>query len=288
MISYKDWLKLYYIGAKFAYTFLFLVILFYKDAYGISHSTKYFFFFLSFLYMGINLYHYVYRQNILYNAKLRFLDYLSLFPLFVLSKNIYGLLPATLILGSYSTLYWREIVIVLTLSVILLIFNISFLGFFSPGEFFIAVFYLLSLVLVSAKLNLVGIFRNFEQNLNKLRAEIHKLHSEKAKLSREIRIYKDITEVLELFYSRQRDRNIDKILQNLLGAESVLIYPAHISKRIPPEAVEGCIRISDKDFIVFVKPKEKYLEKDPRYRRKLEILIKIIKPYIETFLAKRR
>jgi hypothetical protein len=279
-------LRLYYIATKFSYTTLFFLILFLKDSYNLSQSAKYFFVFLGLLYLGINFSYYYFGKSLQQNLKLRILDYVSLIPLFLLSKDLYGLIPSTIILAAYSTLYWKEIALLTATLIGILILNLSFFGNLIPIDFAIAVFYTISVVLVSSKLNLVGLFRDYESKLSEKKRTIWKLQSEVANANRKLRIYEETLDVLENFYTRKRDKKLDSILQNLLDAEKVLIVSPRSRDKIPPEEIEGCIALPERNFVIYIKPKEKYLEKDPRYRRKLEILVKVIKPYIETFLAK--
>ncbi len=287
MPSPKEWLKSYYFAVKFSYASLFLLILFLKDVYAVSDTVKYFFTFLALLYLAVNIYYYLYGKSIHTNVALRILDYISIIPLVVLAKNLYGLLPASLIFICYGNLYWKEVLFAALVSVGLLIFNLSFLRYFQLEDFVISVFYFISVAIAATKLNLVSAFIRSQDKLNELRENIRRLQKEVGTLSRELRIYKETFKILDDLYVRERD-SLDKTLERLLGAEKVYLIPSWFSKRLPFDESEGFIRLPYKKFVIFIKPKEKYLEKDPRYRRKLDLLVKVLKPYIESFLANKR
>jgi len=77
----------------------------------------------------------------------------------------------------------------------------------------------------------------------------------------------------------------EKVLENLLAAERVKIIPKKLKHT---ETLSENIVIDLNEIIVLIKPKGKYLLKDRDFRNKMETLFKLIKPYLESFLANRR
>jgi len=276
----RYWVNLYYLSVKlFFATFLFLIT-FSKNAYSLDRD---FFVFLTLFYIFLNSYFFLRDRNI-YNLRfLRFYDYaFSLFIVFI-SKNFYGLAPLGLIFSLYSVLFLKEILILGLLTFATLILNVSFFKIFLLEDFPVGLFYLISITFVSTKLNLLTMVKLHSKAVDRLRGTLTKMQREIAILSLKNRQFEEILEILNRIGEKEKLENLPLLLKNLLNAEEVLILLPSERRKIP--VGKGFVRVSVPNILLAVRPKEKFLTKDPKYREKVLLLAKLLRPYLESFLA---
>jgi len=274
--------NLYYLGTKFLFATFTFLLLFLKDVY---HLDRDFLAFLASLYLSVNIFFYLRDKNI-YNLKfLRFLDYFFATLLVLLAKNLYGVGPSALIVGLYSVLFLKEVSITLAVMLFLLVLKgFSSYLHMSPEEGFISAFYLFSLFFVSTKLNLLTLIKLKSQSLERLRATVAKMQREIALLSLRNRQLEEALQIVNLLGEKEKIDSLPSLLKNLLDAQEVLILKQQERLKVP--VGEGFVRVALPKILFAVKPKEKFLVKDPKYREKILLVAKLLRPYMESFLAK--
>ncbi len=272
--------NLYYLGSRVAFSFFLFTVALFKDAYRFGDK---FSAFLALTILVVNTALFLRGKNLYSERFLRYGDYLVALLAAVFSQNFYGVVPVGLVIILYSVLFWSEMVVFTSLVVVALLFATHF-GGFDAGDFPVAVVYLLSVSLVSTKWNLLRLIKSERDELKRQKSTIYRLNREMAVRDRELRLMEEVRSIVEKLASLKRSEEIPRVLANFLSAEEVEVEP-----------YKGKIPISDTflssragKVLLKVKPKHRFLLKDAQYRRKVHLLTIFAKPYLESFLAKRR
>ncbi len=276
--------NLYYLGTKLITVLYFLLALFLKDAYGLEGYQRYILAAFIALYLAINL---LPKKVDYFRLRfMRFLDYAFALLAVLLSKSLYGVIPAGFIFGLYSVVYVRELLLLFLTASALLLINGGLLHGIAMEDLLLSFIYLLGILGVSTKVNILAILKERKATLQRLKEKIRMLDAANARMAKNLQDFHEILEVLNFLSDKRYLENLPQLLEGLLKAEKVLLKrknsPAYILSK------EGFINIAVGDILLMVKPKEKYLLKDKRYREKLLLLAKVLRPYMESFLANRR
>jgi len=283
--SKRDIVNFYYIASKSASAALFLALIFIKDEYGGEGNFRYFLVFLTLAYLFINIIWLILRRNLFSTPWLRILDYAFGLLAILLATSAYGVLPAAVIVSIYATAFSKESFGVFLIYAIALFVNGVLLKRLSAEDFTLSLFFLITYYVVSTKFNITVLIKGEKKLLKNLKRDLQELNKTVALLSVEKKHYEEIISVIELISEKGFLDNLPEILKNLLKAEDVIIRRKN---PFASPAREGYITVSLRDIVLMVKPKEKYLLGDTRYREKLKLLLKILRPYAESFLAKSR
>ena len=280
-------LDLYYLGAKLITISFFIFSLYFKQAYGLNKDYAYSIMFFILAYLVANIYFVLHLPEGRYAKKtiLRIIDYFVIVYIAIISLNLYGLIPIGFLLGLYVVYYYREVSFLLLFIIVLLLIKTLFWHHFTHEEIVLGILYLLGSVFISSKLNLLWVIQLKNFLLNKYRNELKKKDKIIGKLTEKISIFEEILKFLELSSQKQHLEDLPNFLKGILKAED--IYLQKIDKPIRASFNrEEYIVTKVGNIILAVKPKEKYLLNDERYKEKIKTLITILKPYIESFLAK--
>jgi len=285
LFSKRELLNTYYLGSKLSTLALFLLILFLKNEYGGEENFRYFLVFIALAYLLVNILWVSFNKNLFSNLWIRVLDYsFGLFIIF-LSNSLYGILPAVIILSTYSAVFFEESLIALGVYWVALLINAILLEKLTSTDFAVGVLFLISYFLVSTKYNIITLVKEQKKALKNLKDDLQKLDKTISILSLEKKHYEEVLSVVEVISEKGYLENLPEILKNMLKAEDV-----KIRRKSPFSTVtrEGYVIVSLRDMLLMVKPREKYLMRDRGYKEKLQLLLKVLRPYIESFLAKRR
>jgi len=285
LFSKRELLNTYYLGSKLSTLALFLLILFLKNEYGGEENFRYFLVFIALAYLLVNILWVSFNKNLFSNLWIRVLDYsFGLFIIF-LSNSLYGILPAVIILSTYSAVFFEESLIALGVYWVALLINAILLEKLTSTDFAVGVLFLISYFLVSTKYNIITLVKEQKKALKNLKDDLQKLDKTISILSLEKKHYEEVLSVVEVISEKGYLENLPEILKNMLKAEDV-----KIRRKSPFSTVtrEGYVTVSLRDMLLMVKPREKYLMRDRGYKEKLQLLLKVLRPYIESFLAKRR
>ncbi|HIQ26274.1 MAG TPA: hypothetical protein EYH48_02935 [Aquifex aeolicus] len=285
LFSKRELLNTYYLGSKLSTLALFLLILFLKNEYGGEENFRYFLVFIALAYLLGNILWVSFNKNLFSNLWIRVLDYsFGLFIIF-LSNSLYGILPAVIILSTYSAVFFEESLIALGVYWVALLINAILLEKLTSTDFAVGVLFLISYFLVSTKYNIITLVKEQKKALKNLKDDLQKLDKTISILSLEKKHYEEVLSVVEVISEKGYLENLPEILKNMLKAEDV-----KIRRKSPFSTVtrEGYVIVSLRDMLLMVKPREKYLMRDRGYKEKLQLLLKVLRPYIESFLAKRR
>ncbi|HID79403.1 MAG TPA: hypothetical protein EYP42_02595 [Aquificales bacterium] len=285
LFSKRELLNTYYLGSKLSTLALFLLILFLKNEYGGEENFRYFLVFIALAYLLGNILWVSFNKNLFSNLWIRVLDYsFGLFIIF-LSNSLYGILPAVIILSTYSAVFFEESLIALGVYWVALLINAILLEKLTSTDFAVGVLFLISYFLVSTKYNIITLVKEQKKALKNLKDDLQKLDKTISILSLEKKHYEEVLSVVEVISEKGYLENLPEILKNMLKAEDV-----KIRRKSPFSTVtrEGYVTVSLRDMLLMVKPREKYLMRDRGYKEKLQLLLKVLRPYIESFLAKRR
>ena len=285
LFSKRELLNTYYLGSKLSTLALFLLILFLKNEYGGEENFRYFLVFIALAYLLGNILWVSFNKNLFSNLWIRVSDYsLGLFIIF-LSNSLYGILPAVIILSTYSAVFFEESLIALGVYWVALLINAILLEKLTSTDFAVGVLFLISYFLVSTKYNIITLVKEQKKALKNLKDDLQKLDKTISILSLEKKHYEEVLSVVEVISEKEYLENLPEILKNMLKAEDV-----KIRRKSPFSTVtrEGYVTVSLRDMLLMVKPREKYLMRDRGYKEKLQLLLKVLRPYIESFLAKRR
>jgi len=285
LFSKRELLNTYYLGSKLSTLALFLLILFLKNEYGGEENFRYFLVFIALAYLLVNILWVSFNKNLFSNLWIRVLDYsFGLFIIF-LSNSLYGILPAVIILSTYSAVFFEESLIALGVYWVALLTNAILLEKLTSTDFAVGVLFLISYFLVSTKYNIITLVKEQKKALKNLKDDLQKLDKTISILSLEKKHYEEVLSVVEVISEKEYLENLPEILKNMLKAEDV-----KIRRKSPFSTVtrEGYVTVSLRDMLLMVKPREKYLMRDRGYKEKLQLLLKVLRPYIESFLAKRR
>ncbi|RTZ59607.1 MAG: hypothetical protein DSZ31_03630 [Gammaproteobacteria bacterium] len=283
--SKRELLNIYYFGSKLSALALFLLILFITNEYGGEGNFRYFLVFIALAYLLVNILLVGFNKNLFSNLWIRLLDYaFSLFVVF-LSNSVYGILPAGIILSTYSAVFFEESLIALGVHLVALFINTTLFEKLNSADFTVGVLFLTSYFLVSTKYNIVSWVKEQKIYYRSIKDDLQKLDRTVFLLSMEKKNYEEVLSVLDIISEKGYLENLPEILKNLLKAEDV-----KIRRKSPFSTVtkEGYITVSLRDILLMVKPREKYLIGDTRYKEKLQLLLKVLRPYVESFLAKSR
>lgn len=280
----KTFVNFYYLGTKLITVLYFLLALFLKDAYGIEGYKKLGLAAFITLYLALTLF--FQRESYHRQPFLRFLDYTFALLSVMLAQNLYGVIPTGFIFGLYSVIYIRELLLLFLTAVALLLINGFFFHKLALEDLYLSLIYLLGAVGVSTKLNILAILKERKTTLQRLREKIRKLDTANVRLSKKLQDFQEVLEILDFLSEKRHIDNLPQVLEGLLKADKILLKRRNIPSYILPK--EDFINIAVGDILLMVKPKEKYLLKDKRYREKLLLLAKVLRPYMESFLANRR
>lgn len=283
-----DLLNVYYFASKLTIALFFILALFLKDAYGLEEPYRSAVAFFIGLYILVNGVLFLKFKRLKYalNRHLRFLDYALALYSALLATNIYGIIPVGFVIALYSVVYFREVLFLFLASIAIMLANMGFFGRFEDTELLIAAPFLLGMLTVSSKFNIISMLKDRKESLHRLKREIFLRDRTVALHSKQLSLYEEVEEILDKISQKRYLEDLPSILKGLLKAESVIIR-----KKNHPYQV-----LADRDFVnvsvgnihLAVKPAEKYLIGDKRYREKLQLLAKILRPYLESFLAKSR
>jgi len=272
---------LYYFGTRFGVVILVAILVLLNNPYGVD--PKFVIFILS-LYTVWNVYLFLNQERSKPDFKTRLVDYLLALVLIFFSRNLLGLLPAVAIAVTYSFLYLTEYLFLLGTIVALLLVKTYLIGDYKPAEFVISAFFLAVLSFAASKVNLLEITKGRLKKLLSLRREMRELQKDYAAILRHLKNYEEAEEILAKISTLRRIDRLDRVLANLLNAEEVIVATYNRKRLLSPE--EFITFQLGEGLIVAVKPRFKFLVKDKHYRKKTEIALRMIKPYLESFLAK--
>ncbi len=277
-------LNLYYLASKLAVVLFLWLVLFLKNAYGVEGYYSYAIATLVVAYLAVNLFAYLSGLKLPTVRALRFADYLLALAADLFAQNLYGVIPGGFIFGIYSVLYLRELFIVFLAAIAALLLNFGLFHHLPPVEFYLSLVFLLGVLVISTKYNIVVMLKERKETLMRLKEDITSRDRSIALLSEELDNYREVTEIVEKIAERRHLEDLPKILKNLLRVEEVIIR-----KKVSPYQIitpEGFITVSVRNILLSVKPKEEYLLKDRRFKEKLRLLVKVLRPYLERFLEK--
>ena len=275
----RKYVNLYYLASKFAFSLLVLTVEIFKNAYSLFPA---FLIFLLVAYLFSNFL-FLHRQVTFFENRLvRYTDYIIFLLLVALSKNFYGITPAGLLIILYSVLFWTEI-FVLTIAGILILLFLSFLSKFAVEDIIISTFYFLSVQVVASKWNLVRLIKLKMGTIQRLKTLVQQLNKELAYKDKNLRLYEEAIEIIEKLSLIGKRENLERYLTNLLDVKSVEIRYSSTPASTPNTVV---VRVGNIELRVV--PKYPFLLKDRRFKEKLELVAKMAKPYLESFLAKSR
>jgi len=272
---------LYYFGTRFGVVILVVILVLLNNPYGVD--PKFVVFILS-LYTGWNIYQFLKQERGKPDFKTRLVDYLLALVLIFFSRNLLGLLPAITIAVTYSFLHLTEYLFLLGTIVALLLVKTYLLGNYKQIDFVISAFFIAVLSFAASKVNLLEITRGRLKKLLSLRREMRELQKDYAAILRHLKNYEEAEEILAKISTLRRTDRLDRVLANLLNAEEVIVATYNRKMSLSPE--EFITFQLGEGLIVAVKPRFKFLVKDKHYRKKTEITLRMIKPYLESFLAK--
>ena len=214
------------------------------------------------------------------------MDFLLALLTLLVASNFYGIAPIGLIFSLYSVLYLKEVFFFGGLAAIIFAFKLFLLKNFPVKDVPLSIFYIFSITFVSTKLNLLTMVKLHSNAVERLRNTLAKMQREIAILSLKNRQFEEILDILNRLGEKERLENLPLLLKNLLNAEEVLILLPSERRKIP--VGKGFVRVSVPNVLLAVRPKEKFLTKDPKYREKILLLAKLLRPYLESFLANSR
>ena len=277
-------LNLYYLASKLAVVLFLWLVLFLKNAYGVEGYYSYAIATLVVAYLAVNLFAYLSGLKLPTVRALRFADYLLALTAALFAQNLYGVIPGGFIFGIYSVLYLRELFLVFLAAIAALLLNFGLFHHLPPVEFYLSLVFLLGVLVISTKYNIVVMLKERKETLMRLKEDITSRDRSIALLSEELDNYREVTEIVEKIAERRHLEDLPKILKNLLRVEEVIIR-----KKVSPYQIitpEGFITVSVRNILLSVKPKDEYLLKDRRFKEKLRLLVKVLRPYLERFLEK--
>ena len=281
-------LNIYYFGSKLIVALFFILALFLKDAYGLEGSYRFAVTFFIGLYILVNgiLFLNLNRSKYALNKYLRFLDYALGFYSALLATNFYGVIPVGFILGVYSVIFIREIAIYLLTTFSLLLVNFGIFHRFNGEDLLLSIVFLLGMFTISSKFNILSLLKDRKESFVRLKRDIALRDKSIALNAKRLSLYEEVTEIVERLSEKRHLEDLPNILKRLLKAESVIIRKKNHPYQILTD--QDFVNVSVKNIHLAVKPREKYLLRDKRYREKLLLLAKLLRPYMESFLAKSR
>ena len=279
-------LDLYYLGSKLIAISFFIIALYFKQAYGLDKDYAYSIMFFLIAYLVANIVLILRLPEGRYAKKkiLRVIDYFVVIYLALLSLNLYGLIPIGFLLGLYVVYYFREISLLLLFIIFLLLIKAILLHQFTREEIVLGILYLLGSAFISSKLNLLWVIQLKNTLLTKYRNELKRKDVIIGELSKKISIFEEILKFLELLSRKKHLEDLPNFLKGVLKAEVVYLQKADKPIKVNFNREEFIVTKVG-NIIFIIKPKEKYLLNDERYKEKIKTLITILKPYIESFLA---
>jgi len=282
----NEQLALYYLGVKLLVVLYFSLGLFLKHAYLVNPYTRYAVVFFLLTYVVLNLLLFIKGGNFFRKPFSRYLDYLLVLLTVVLSLNLYGLIPVGFILGLYSVIYIREIILLFLTNIAIILIKYGLFKIFPLNDTIFFFLYLLGVTLVSAKLNILALLKERKKMFEKLRTEIRKRDIEAAYFAEKVKLYEEILGIIDKIVTKSRYEDFVETLKNLLMAEDIKVFK---SRGLPLLVIrEKYITVKVGNIVFAVKPLKGYMLNDKHYREKVAILAKVLKPYVESFLANNR
>jgi len=270
---------LYYLGVRLFTALLVLALLFIKPN---TYHSKDLILLLISLYTALSIFFFLKGGDNVPPPLQRFIDYSFVLILVLVAANIVGILPTTIILASYAILYWKEYALLLLMLAIFLFISTFVRNTYPLEDFIVTIVYLLGLSLASSKLNLIAILSYKLNRLKEIKLETRKVQKTCATLSADLQIYREAEDIVTKLSSMKRFDNIEGVLANLLNAKSLKIS-AEGGKKIP---FGEALAFQVGQLSVWLEPKHKFLLRDRYYKKKVETVLKMAKPYLESFLAK--
>ncbi|GEM_PF-2287242 len=226
----------------------------------------------------------------------RILDYLLALYAVFWAKNFCGICPAILPIILYSPLYNEEVFLYVLSLEILLILKATLFNQINPEVASIALVALAFIYLTSWKVNLIRIFKTEEKTLTNCRRRLATYRASASNYSKQLKVYWEVETIVNKLANRKDwKENLDKILANLLEAQKVEIIPLNPKRKdvnFEPDKdkkpTTQPIEVEEESFLFRVYPKLSLFAGDFFYREKVKKLVRVIKPYIEIFLANRR
>ncbi|NPB05358.1 MAG: hypothetical protein GXO08_03150 [Aquificae bacterium] len=272
--------NLYYLGSRTAFAFLLLTVALFKNAFTFERS---FTTFLLLSYATLNLLLFLRGEGFLSARWVRYLDYGLALLFLSAAVNFYGVVPFGVVVVLYSVLFWGEVTLLTAAgSVLLLVW--SLLGRFPFDDFLVSFVYLTAMGLVATKWNLLRFVKLERESIRSLKALVERLSRENALKSAELQVYEEVRAVVNRLAETRRTEEVPKVLANFLAAEEVEIAPFRGKTALRRDAVT----VRAGRVLLTVRPKHRFLLKDKRYRQKVAVLVQLIRPYLESFLAKSR
>ncbi|HIP86560.1 MAG TPA: hypothetical protein EYH18_02865, partial [Aquifex sp.] len=211
LFSKRELLNTYYLGSKLSTLALFLLILFLKNEYGGEENFRYFLVFIALAYLLGNILWVSFNKNLFSNLWIRVLDYsFGLFIIF-LSNSLYGILPAVIILSTYSAVFFEESLIALGVYWVALLTNAILLEKLTSTDFAVGVLFLISYFLVSTKYNIITLVKEQKKALKNLKDDLQKLDKTISILSLEKKHYEEVLSVVEVISEKEYLENLPEI-----------------------------------------------------------------------------
>ncbi len=268
--------KLYYSGAQtIVSVFILTVAFFASDSYGVPPSTLVF---LTSAYIALQFFLLKRVKSVYPPAVVRYTDYFFTLLVIFLSKNFYGAVPPLLLLAVYSFLYWKEFFSAVMFSLFLLTLKVFLFKNFANRDFLLALFYILALSLISSKINLSVLVEGAAEKLKAVRTMNLKYQKQISLLSNKIKLLEELERLVDQISHLNRTEDIEKVLRSYLNAEKIFFGEY-------PPLKKGWLRFTIGRLTIWIKPKYPFLLKDNHYKAKTEKVLKLLKPYLESFFA---
>jgi hypothetical protein len=277
------WVRLYYIGGRIFFDITVLALALFDNPYSVPPSFPIFVASLHFLMTSLM---WLSTRSSTYPSRWeRFTDYAAGTVLLLFTSKVSAVLPFTIFIVTYSFLFWIEILTLLGLFFLILAFKCFIFADITVGVFISSFVYTLAVAFAASKFNLVAFLQEELERISRVERINEKTQREIALLERKLRYYSEGEEILKKLSGLRRTSEIPKVLGNMLSAEKVVIKRRGERLGVSPDEF---IPIRVGDITVFVKPKLKFLLNDSGYRAKLSVVLRMVKPYLESFLAKSR
>jgi hypothetical protein len=281
MPDIKNILNLFCLSVKVFFVLLILVVIYYYNAYDIWGT---FYFVTALVVFLINLYFYLENKILCKRKSLVFFDFSLVILGFVFASQLIDVFPPLFLLLLYVFSYFKESLVLLSLVIIGTVVK-TFYGFFSEKDIIPVIFFSLAFYTLATRWDIFIFIRYRKLDSLSLKAKYQKLQRDLAFFSKKTKWLEDYEKVINKLSKLKAKEDTEKVLENLLEAEKVKIIPRKLKHT---ESLYENVVIDLDDIIVLIKPKGKYLLRDKDYKNKMEILFKLLKPYMESFLANRR
>jgi len=281
MSNIKDTLNLFCLSIKVFFVLTVLIVFYYYNSYGIWST---FYFITALIILLVNMTFYLKNKFLCRKTALIISDFLLIFLGFLFGTGLVDLFPPLLLLILYAFTYFKASLILLIVSIISLMIK-TYYGFFSQKDLIPAVFFSLGFYISSTRWDIFMLLRHKKLDNLSLKAKYQKLQRDLALFSKKSKWFEEYEAVINKLSKLKAKEDTEIILKNLLGVESVKILPIKLKHT---ESFYGNVVVDLDDIIVLIKPKGKYLLRDKDFKTKMEVLFKLLKPYLESFLANKR